>query len=107
MAEILLVETRDPFEDRGVEQTLQLASQLARDNQVTLLLAENAVNAARESAFTGRLAGLASAGVVLLADDFSLRERGVRLDRLAGGVRPAPIGTVVDHLASGHKVIWH
>ena len=40
----------------------------------------------------------------VLADDFSFQERGIA--KLAEGVR-APIDVVVDHLAAGHKTLWH
>jgi hypothetical protein len=43
--------------------------------------------------------------VTVLADDFSLQERGIA--KLAEGVTAAPIDVVVDHLAAGHKAIWH
>ena len=41
----------------------------------------------------------------ILADDFSLRERGI--SKLAEGVVAAPIDVVVDHLEAGHKTLWH
>jgi hypothetical protein len=47
------------------------------------------------------------AGVKVLADDFSLAERGIPHARLAAGVDTAPIDVVVDHLAAGHKTFWH
>ena len=47
------------------------------------------------------------AGVEVLADDFSLRERGIPLDRLPAGVAPAPIDTVIDRLLEGRKALWH
>ena len=53
------------------------------------------------------LARLVEAGIGVLADDFSLRERGIPPDGLVRGVQPAPIGTVVDRMADGWKVIWH
>jgi hypothetical protein len=44
----------------------------------------------------------------VLADEFSLRERGIRGDELAAGVRPAGIDTLVDLVVDeGRKVIWH
>jgi hypothetical protein len=50
---------------------------------------------------------LAKEGVEVLADDFSLRERGIVAGRLASGVKSAPIDVVVDQLADGRKTIWH
>jgi len=48
---------------------------------------------------------LARSGVTVLADDFSLQERGIT--KLAEGVAAAPIDVVVDHLAAGDKTLWH
>ena len=75
------------------------------DNQVTLFLVQNGVLAARPSAHAAALSALARSGVTVLADDFSLQERGIT--KLAEGVAAAPIEVVVDHLAAGHKTLWH
>ena len=74
-------------------------------NQVTLFLAQNGVLSARPSAQSATLSALARSGVTVLADDFSLQERGI--GKLAQGVAAAPIDVVVDHLAAGHKTLWH
>jgi hypothetical protein len=43
----------------------------------------------------------------VLADSFSLKERGIDEKRLASGVAAAPLDVVLDALAEGAKVIWH
>jgi intracellular sulfur oxidation DsrE/DsrF family protein len=68
------------------------------------------VLAARASAHFGSLSALplsalAQSGVTVLADDFSLQERGIA--KLAEGVTAASIEVVVDHLAAGHRTLWH
>jgi hypothetical protein len=106
MAEYLLIESRDPFESNDVGYYYDLARGLADDgNQVTLFLVQNGVLAARPSKGSAALSALARAGVRVLADDFGLKERGVT--QLAEGVTVAPIDVVVDHLAAGHKTMWH
>jgi hypothetical protein len=45
--------------------------------------------------------------VEILADDFSLRERGIPSDRLQPGVKPSALDLVIDRLAEGCKAIWH
>ena len=106
MAEYLLIESRDPFESNDVGYYYDLAKGLVESgNQVTLFLAQNGVLSARPSAHSAALSGLARSGVTVLADDFSLQERGIA--KLAEGVNPAPIDVVVDHLAAGHKTLWH
>lgn len=102
----LLIESRDPFECNDVGYYYDLAKGLVEGgNKVTLFLAQNGVLAARPSAHSATLSALARAGVTVLADDFSLQERGIAT--LAEGVASSPIDVVVDHLAAGYKTIWH
>jgi predicted peroxiredoxin len=53
------------------------------------------------------LTNTAEAGVEVLADEFSLRERGIAAGKLAEGVRSAPLSIVIDQLAEGRKALWH
>ena len=106
MTQYLLIESRDPFESRDVGYYYELAERLGEaGNQVTLFLVQNGVLAARPSAHSDALGALAQSGVTVLADEFSLQERGIA--KLAEGVAAAPIEVVVDHLAAGHKTLWH
>jgi hypothetical protein len=106
MAEYLLIESRDPFESNEVGYYHELARGLVDEgHQVTMFLVQNAVLAARPSKGSAALSALARAGVKVLADDFAVKERGIT--RLADGVALAPIDVVVDHLAAGHKTMWH
>lgn len=107
MKKYLLIESRDPFEVRDVLYLYELAATLAKDGEVTLLLVQNGVLPARPSHESRRLTELANAGVLVLAEEFSLRERGIRADALAPGVEPAPLDVVVEQLAEGRKVLWH
>jgi len=106
MTQYLLIESRDPFESNDVGYYYDLARGLVEaGNQVTLFLAQNGVLSARPSAHSAALTALAESGVTVLADDFSLQERGIA--KLAEGVAAAPIDVVVDGLAAGHKTMWH
>ncbi len=106
MAEYLLIESRDPFESNDVGYYYELAKGLVEGgDQVTLFLIQNGVLSSRPSMHSAALGALARSGVTVLADDFSLQERGI--DKLAEGVAAAPIDVVVDHLAAGHKTLWH
>ena len=106
MAQYLLIESRDPFESNDVGYYYDLAKGLVDGgNQVTLFLAQNGVLSARPSTHSAALGALARGGVTVLADDFSLQERGI--SKLAEGVTAAAIDVVVDHLAAGHKSLWH
>ena len=66
---------------------------------MTLFLVQNAVLAARPSAHAPKLRVLVGSGINVLADDFSLRERGIT--KLLDGIQTAPIEIVVDHLEDG------
>ncbi|MCW5656499.1 MAG: DsrE family protein [Burkholderiaceae bacterium] len=106
MANYLLIESRDHFAREGFCGAL--ARTLARDGaQVAVLLVQNGVLAAREGAHADTLADMARAGVVLYADEFSLRERGIAADALSHAVRPAPLDIVIDRMADGWRVVWH
>jgi len=106
MAGYLLIESRDPFESNDVGYYYDLARGLqAAGNQVTMFLVQNAVLAVRPSARVPALRALAASGVKILADDFSLQERGIT--NVLDGIEIAPIETVVDHLEAGHKTLWH
>ena len=108
MAKYLLIESRDPFENNGVARLYDLAASLARErNTVTLFLVQNGVLPVRPGAYSELLTATAKAGVEILADDFSMRERGIAASGLAGGVKPAPLSTVIDQLAEGRKALWH
>ena len=62
---------------------------------------------ARAGALAPNFSELAQAGIEVLADDFSLRERGIPADRLQPGVKASTLDVVIDGLAAGTKAIWH
>lgn len=108
MAKYLLIESRDPFQTNDVVRHYELATGLQRaGNEVTLFLVDNGVLPTRRSARSALLTDLAKAGIEVLADEFSLRERGIAKGSLAEGVKPAPIDAIVDRLEEGRKAIWH
>ncbi len=107
MADYLLIESRDPFESNDVSRLYTLAAKLAKNgSKVALFLVQNGVLSARESAQSAALSAVAGNGVEVLADEFSLRERGISPDGLVSGVSAAPLDVVVDQLADGRKAIW-
>jgi sulfur relay (sulfurtransferase) complex TusBCD TusD component (DsrE family) len=108
MSKYLLIESRDPFESQDSRAFYELAAALAGDaNQVTLFLVQNGVLGARAGEHARWYAELGKAGVEVLADDFSLRERGIQASRLAPGVRASGLDVVIDHLGDGRKTLWH
>ena len=107
MNRFLLIESREPGESPAVLEQYELAASLAgAGHDVTLFLVQNGVLPARKTAAGDGLAKLAARGVKLLADDFSLRERGIAAP-LAAGATAAPIDLVVERMLDGSKVVWH
>ena len=109
MTNYIFIEARDPFESRDTRFLIETATALKeRGNDVTVFLVQNGVLAARRNARGSHLPSLAEAGVRLLADDFSLAERGIREAELLPGVGQAGIDSLVDFLARDDtKAIWH
>ncbi len=108
MGQYLLIESRDPFDSGDSQNFYDLAAGLAKDgHSVTLFLVQNGVLPARQSSKSDALAALAGDGVEVLADAFSLQERGISSNRLAAGVKPAPLDVVIDQMADGRKALWH
>jgi predicted peroxiredoxin len=108
MANYLLLESRDPFDSAMLAHQYDLAARLVREgNSVTLFLMQNGVLSARRGVDSGLPTRASEAGVEVLADAFSLRERGIASDQLASGVRIAPLRVIIAQLAAGHKALWH
>ena len=108
MSAYLLIESRDPFEWSDVTRTYELALQLrAAGHEVALFLVQNAVLPVRAGSRRTGLDKFNSTGIEVLADEFSLRERGIGTTALVSGIRPASIDFVVERMAAGWKTLWH
>ncbi len=109
MARYVFIESRDPFESRDTQFVSDTALALKQlGHEVVIFLAQNGVLAVRQNARRSHLSLLAKAGVSVLADDFSLRERGVAGEELSAGVRESGIDALVDLLIQKEtKAIWH
>ena len=107
MTAYVLIESRDPFESRDTEFFEQTAIAIhERGHSVTVFLIQNGVLAARKDA--GRLRRLTEAGLTLLADDLSLRERGIKAEELVQGIEESGIDRLVEAIAQENtKAIWH
>jgi predicted peroxiredoxin len=107
MAKYLLIESRDRFESSD-ESYWQIAMDLQKaGNEVTLFFVQNGVLTTRRGPKSEGLADIKNAGVTMLADDFSLRERGIAKDRMVDGIEVSPLDVVIDQMADGAKTIWH
>ena len=109
MINYVFIESRDPFESRDSRFIVDTATALRdNDNEVIVFLVQNGVLAARRNAILSHLSQLAKAGVTLLADDFSLKERGMVSTEISPAVRESNIEALVDILVRENtKAIWH
>ncbi len=111
MGKYLLIESRDPYEYADTHYFYDLAGDLARrDHEVTFFLIQNGVLVAREGARPNKIAALRTTApaVRVLADEFSLRERGIGQQAVVPEVEVTGIDRLVDLLMEeGRKPIWH
>lgn len=109
MINYIFIESRDPFESRDIQFVEETAAALKRrGHQVTVFLVQNGVLAARKHSRENYLGRLNREGLTLMADDFSLRERGIQSAELAQGIQQSSIESLVDALVQENtKAIWH
>jgi hypothetical protein len=104
----LLIESRDPHGSSDPHGYAALANHLkACGHEVALFLVQNGVRPGCIDAQCAELREAIAAQVEVLADECSLRERGIAVSRLLAGVRLAPIALVIERLAAGWKTLWH
>jgi sulfur transfer complex TusBCD TusB component (DsrH family) len=103
----VFIESRDPFDSTDTFVADTAAELRRRGRPVTVFLVQNGVLAIRAGAHS-HVPRLAGAGVRVLADDFSLAERGIEADELDAGARPCSIEALVDLLVQPDtKAVWH
>jgi len=108
VAKYIFIQSRDPFSSLEAAHDVEIIAELARaGGDVTVFLVQNGVLPARRSARSEALSELAANGVRVLADDYSLRVRGIAETRLAPGVRVGSLEAVLDAMVEGSKAIWH
>lgn len=107
MSKYLLIQSRDTYESTAVRDHVEWARGLRRRGlEVAIYLVQNGVLSSRAGADHEELQEAMAAGIEVLADGFSLRERGIAASEVARGVRPAAIEAVVERLATGWKVMF-
>ena len=109
MTKYLFIESRDPFESRDVRFVEETAAALKqRGHEVTVFLVQNGVLAVRRNGVESYLDRLANAGITLLADDFSLCERGIQTAEVTTGIQQSSIEALVEMLVQENsRTIWH
>lgn len=106
MSAYVLIASEDPLE-RETGRLHSLAIDLRRaGHDVAVFLVQNAVYAARAACARTAVPALLEASVEVLAEEFSLRERGIGAPELRSGVRAAPLDVLVEMIAGGRKALW-
>lgn len=109
MAKYVFIESRDPFDSSDSQYFAELVEGISnRGNETTLFLVQNGVLPLRRgSKYNETISRLVNGKVKVLADGFSLNERGIN-NSLVNGVETADMGRLVDLLLEpGVKTIWH
>ena len=109
MSNYVFIESRDPFDSPDTSFLAHTAAALKkRGNNVTVFLVQNAVLAARKQARKSELPQFIESGITVLADDFSMRERGIESGECHSNLKTASIDQLVDLLVQENtKAIWH
>ena len=108
MPKYVFIESRDPYESGDCARFAEMIEGIQRrGHEAILFLVQNGVMGARRgSTAHGLLAGLARNKVRILADSFSLRERGI--GDVANEVTSSGMTYLVDLiLEPGVKAVWH
>jgi len=104
----VLIQSKSPWESEDVGYFYSLARDLAQaGNDVTFFLVQNGVMSAPTGANDEGFDQLLTTNAHVLADDFSLSERGINRETLKSGVSVSPVGPIVDCLTDGAKALWH
>ena len=107
MSAYVFVEPRDPLHAEEVLHFYAFALGLARDrHRVMLFLLNDGVLSARRAESAMLVRELVDAGGEVLADEGSLRQRGIEQRRLPPGVHVASVEVVFDELAAGRTILW-
>lgn len=111
----LIISSKDPYTFKEAQIALDMADQLADlGAQVTVYLIEDGVLAVRAGqmpkngvSVEQRIKSLRNRGVNVLAEDLSLKARGITDDKAVEGVKVSNLDEFVDILMErSNKVIW-
>jgi sulfur relay (sulfurtransferase) complex TusBCD TusD component (DsrE family) len=108
VAKYLLVDNRDLHEHARGKYLLNVASGLKnKGHEVTLFLVENGVLAAGSDSAIGKsLTALSKGGIKILAEDASLKRRGI--ERVGEGITVSNMDELADLIINQiERVIWY
>ena len=109
MSDYFFIATKDPVNSADTPRLFEQAANLARGGAtVAVYLVQNGVLGARALPDPA-IRSAHRSGVRILADDFSLRERGIAPDEVQAFVEPVGMDAWIAQVLAGTapKVIWH
>ena len=108
MGGYVLVGASDPAETIDGLRLYEVGAALAEHgDEVMVFLVQNGVLACRSRSAGAAGLGSLAASATVMADDFSLRERGIAAAEVMAGVQVAGIDALVDAAMEGdRKVVW-
>ena len=102
MSNYVFIESRDPLVS---EAAVELRK---KGHTVTVFLVQNGVLAARNLAGESQVPAIVESGVTVLADDFSMQERGISMDECAPGLQAGTMDRLIDLIVQDNtKSVWH
>ena len=109
MSNYVFIESRDPFDSPDTNVVSETAVALKKKGHtVTVLLVQNGVNGARKLAGKSQVPAIVESGVIVLADNFSLQERGITMDECAPGLQAGTMDRLIDLIVQENtKAVWH
>ena len=101
MANYVFIESRNPFD---METAVALKK---KGHTVTVFLVQNGVLGARRLADRSPVPDIVESGVTVLADNFSLQERGISIDECAPGLQAGTMDHLIDLIVRENtKSVW-
>jgi len=109
LSNYVFIESRDPFESPDTSVVTETAVALKKKGHtVTVFLVKNGVLGARKHAAKSQLPAIVESGVTVLADDFSLQERGISMEECAPGLQAGTMDRLIDLIVQDNtKAVWH
>jgi sulfur relay (sulfurtransferase) complex TusBCD TusD component (DsrE family) len=109
LSNYVFIESRDPFESPETNVVTETAVALKKKGHtVTVFLVKNGVLGARRQAAKSQLPAVVESGVTVLADDFSMQERGMSMEECAPGLQAGTMDRLIDLIVQDNtKAVWH
>lgn len=109
MKNLVILESRDPFESKDTDFVKTLVLEVTRGGgTATVFLVQNGVLATRRSARSSYLSQLAEAGAKIMIDIFAMHERAISKDEIHSFLELSDLDRMIDLLMQPDtKAIWH